>query len=132
MLITPTTKTVTEYALTLSEADAAECVASPYVFVDRLVDQLRAAGAVPASNGNGHHKPGKDHPLGFKVQTRKAKAAKAGKAGRPNGEKGGPSLERLQCPHCPRKIARKFMPNHLATKHADLATVSAATSATTN
>ena len=117
MLVTPITKTVTTYALELSEADAAEILTDAYTFADKLAEQLRAAGAVPASNGNGHHKPGADHPLGFKAHARKARAAKSAKAGRPNGEKGGPSLERLQCPHCPRKIARKFMPNHLATKH---------------
>lgn len=129
MNITPSTRTITEYLFKLSAEDAAQALADPYSWVDTVVEQLRSAGAPApsASNGNGHkaRKPGKNHPLGFKAQTRRAKAARASeagsrhKAGRPNGEKGGPSLEKVQCPHCPKQLARKFLPLHIASKHPD-------------
>lgn len=131
MLITQSTKTIITYALELSEADAAEILTDAYTFADRLAEQLRAAGAVPVEpNGNGHKphaKPGKASQLTI-GRGRKTKA------GRPNGEKGGPSLEKLQCPHCPRQIARKFMAMHLETKHgqSDLGTASAVKSDSTN
>lgn len=42
MLITPTTKSITEYALTLSESDAIEAMAHPAAFGETISKQLRA------------------------------------------------------------------------------------------
>jgi hypothetical protein len=125
MIVTPSTKSITEYTLTLSEADAAEVMTDPYSFGARLAAQLRAAGATSNPNGNG--KPVGRGPNSGNFQP-KFRATKAGlrkaRAGSPNGkarqpaahETGG-SLERLQCPHCPKKIARKYLSHHLATMH---------------
>ena len=51
MQITPTTKSITEYALTLSEQDAAEATRDPFSFGEHIAEQLRAAGFTP--NGGG-------------------------------------------------------------------------------
>ena len=44
MHITPTQRSITDYQMTLSEADAREAVDDPYSFAERLAEQLRAAG----------------------------------------------------------------------------------------
>lgn len=44
MNITAAQRSVTEYHLALTEADAREAVDSPYIFADKLAEQLRAAG----------------------------------------------------------------------------------------
>lgn len=53
MDIQPITRTVTEFNLVLSEADAQQAMSSPYSFADELAERLRAL--MP---GNGHAKGG--------------------------------------------------------------------------
>ncbi len=108
MNITPSIRSITEYAMRLSEQDALEAVTDPYSFADRLAEQLRAAGViVPNGNGNGSatHKIAKDHPLGFKAHARKAKAVKADKA-------------RVACHDCGKSFKTQgFLDRHTLTKH---------------
>ena len=48
MHVTPTTRTITEYGLTLSEADVAELLADPCSFGEKLANTLRPK---PVANG---------------------------------------------------------------------------------
>jgi len=124
MLIVPSTKTVTEYQITLSEADAAECLSSPYEFAERIGGHLRSAGVMPGASANGkvHRKPKLSQQLviGNGRTSRKAKAA------RPNGRAGAShkskhltagGLNRVSCPDCGQEIAAKYLPLHRLKKH---------------
>lgn len=123
MIVTPNTKSITEYVLTLSEADASLAMADPYSFGDHLAEELRAAGVTaPATNGNGKapHKPGRDHPLGFRAQTGKARAAKAAKVARPK-------VKGIECPRCGKTLKTQgFLDRHLRQKHGATSTASQA------
>jgi uncharacterized C2H2 Zn-finger protein len=125
MDITPNTRTVTEYHLTLSSDEALACIDKPWDFGEALAEKLRAAGlGAPANgngNGNGHQKNRLHLTLGAKrasrtpvkgrgqAAARKTKAArKAPKAGRPM----------LQCPHCDRTFKHQARLNtHVAKAH---------------
>ena len=124
MNIIASQRNITEYALKLSEADAREAVESPYVFADRLAEQLRAAGVTPgaSSNGQPHRKPKLSQQLviGNGRTSRKAKAA------RPNGRAGAShkskhltagGLNRVSCPDCGQELAAKYLPLHRLKKH---------------
>jgi hypothetical protein len=133
MNITPAQRTITEYHLALSEADAREAVDSPYVFADRLAEQLRAVispeqnRVAPSVNGDG--KPRRKPKFESHIQVgrgRKATKASLRKAAHPNGKGTHPrlnrqgkghSLEPVECPDCGQKIARKYLPTHRAKKH---------------
>src|SRR5579859_4442803 len=123
MQITPAVRSITEYHLALSEQDAREAVDSPYVFADRLADQLRAAGVAP--NGSGadavaekpkRRKPGHQahrHQLTLGKASRKAAAKKNGHGRQASA--GG--LNRVDCPECGQQIAQKYLPLHRLKKH---------------
>jgi hypothetical protein len=89
MDITPNTRTVTEYHLTLTSDEALACIDKPWDFGEALAEKLRAAGlgAPVATNGNGSgngHQKNRVHlTLGRKGASRKAgrKAKAAPKAG---------------------------------------------------
>jgi hypothetical protein len=111
MNITPIQRSITEYHLALSAEDAQAWVDHPWDQGEKLAEQLRAAGVAPSleANGNGHKPKAKPGPRSQFTIGRGAKKTS------PKGNKS--STEKIQCELCPRKIARKFMPKHLATKH---------------
>ena len=115
MNIVPTTKSITEYALTLSEKDAAEILIDPYSFADRLAGQLREAGAGANGTANGR-KPRPESHIKFGHGRRPNGHAAGRKAKRPNGSRGG--LGKVACPDCGKPIAEKYLPLHRSKKHA--------------
>jgi hypothetical protein len=112
MNITPVTRQVTEYSLVLDSDDLARYLNDPAAFVADVRAQLN--GSAPAVPG----KPARRHPARRKAAARR-KAPKARKAA-----SGG--LERVRCPDCQQEIAAKYLPNHLAKKHAKTSTESKA------
>lgn len=128
MIVTPNTKSITEYTLTLSEADASLAMNDPYSFGDNLAEQLRTAGVTPAPSGLVTIARAK---LARKKTVRRPKVVRVARSTRKNGHSPRPaptagtpvrnlvpaSLEPLQCPHCPKKIARKYLANHIRKLH---------------
>jgi|SRR5579859_5049486 len=121
MEIVSAVRTVTVFNLALSEQDAREAVDSPYIFADRLAEQLRAAGVAP--NGMGEpqaenpkrRKPGRQahrHQLTIGKASRKATA----KNGHGRQASAG-GLNRVNCPECGQQIAEKYLPLHRLKKH---------------
>ena len=120
MNITPSTKTITTYALEISEADAAEALIDPYSFGERLAEQLRAAGLVANGNSKARLKPKLESHIqvgrgrkATKAGLRMARAAKS--PNRRAGSTGG--LNRVRCPECQQEIAAKYLPLHRSKKH---------------
>lgn len=113
MNIVSTTKTVTEYALTITESEAVEALTDPYSPGERIAEQLRAAGV--STNGNGNSNGGHPHAkpkLESHIQIgrgRKATKASVRKAARPNG---------VECPKCGQTLPTQgFLARHLIKKH---------------
>lgn len=116
MDITPNTRTVTEYQLTLSSEEARQCLDQPWEFGEALADKLVAAGLdrKPAANGNGKH-PNRVH---LTLGNGKGPGKKAGKRA---AKKAGPKAEKPlhPCPHCARTFKHQGrLNNHLASEHA--------------
>lgn len=128
MLITPTTKSITEYAITLSQADAELAMADPYSFGDKLAEQLRGAG-VTAPNGNGRapHKPGKASQFTINPRGPRGREAKAvPKAGKHR-------KVTATCQVCGKGLTSPAMlARHLRQKHGQAAPASAAASSSTD
>lgn len=123
MDVTPNTRTITEYTLTLSEADAQQALADPFSFGEQIAERLRPH--LPAQNGNGR-KYAKPKPASQFRFTRKAKAGPKAKTAKRTG------LQRVSCPQCGQEIAQKYLNLHLAKKHSAAAVASAAPSVSTN
>lgn len=112
MEITPTERTIVEYSLTLTSADADLALNDPFSFGEKVRESLlpHLPTTVPV-----RHKPTPSQHITIgRKGARKAKAPKAAK------------LAKAECPQCGKSIAAKFLPRHLETKHA---TVPAAASA---
>lgn len=129
MDVTPNTRTITEYTLTLSEADAQAALADPFSFGEQIAERLRPH--LPAVNGNGKRpKPKASQQFHF---SRKAKAGPKAKAATKKGVRpASASLQRVSCPQCGQEIAQKYLNLHLAKKHSAAAPASAAPSVSTN
>lgn len=132
MNITPTQRSITDYQLTLSEADAREAVDDPYTFVERLAEHLRAAGVT----GGGVKPVAKARKLnGWQKESSGTYARTTGrkKAARPNG-KGGPRKARaaagdkpFSCPECGKTFkSQGWLSGHLSAKHPESESSSAA------
>jgi hypothetical protein len=128
MDITPNTRTVTEYHLTLSSDEALACIDKPWDFGEALAEKLRAAGlGAPVAtngngNGNGHQKNRVHLTLGRKGASRKparkAKAPKSGKAAR---------VLSNECPHCHQMFGRAGnLANHIAKVHGNASALTSA------
>lgn len=108
MIVTPNTRTIVEYTLTLSEADVASLRADPYGWAEQLVAQLP-----PAPGENGHKpKPHQSITLGRKKTARKAAAPKVKKGWRGTAQPG------VACPECGQRLKTEgFLARHLKQKH---------------
>ncbi|MCC6192091.1 MAG: hypothetical protein IT318_23930 [Anaerolineales bacterium] len=139
MDVTPNTRTITEYTLTLSEADARQALDDPYTFAAALVERLRPH--LTAENGSGrkYAKPKPASQLRPPAKPRTPALAGGARGGgvsrKPNGR--GPKaktakrtgLQRVRCPHCSQEIAQKYLNLHLAKKHNSLVDTTPAPSA---
>lgn len=113
MHITPTERTVIEFTLTVTEAEARAALDDPFSFGERLAEALRPhlPGAAPV-----RRKPKPSSQLTLSKNGRGQRKA----ARRPAGTaapKGGPSLARIECRRCGKPIAAKFMRLHLQKAH---------------
>ena len=117
MDITPTTRTVIDYHLTLSAEDAQACIDKPWDFGEALAEQLRAAGLgkpVAAANGNG---TGQQHN---RVHLQLGKGKRGRKPGRaPKAPKAGTHRPaKFACPSCSKKFTSQvFLSRHEAMRH---------------
>lgn len=110
MEITPTERTIVEYGLTLTSADAAKLRDDPYTFAEELREALlpHLPTTVPV-----RHKPTPGQHITIGRNGRKgARTAKAPK---------GAKLAKVNCPECGKPVAAKFLPLHQARKHAPAA-----------
>lgn len=74
--ITPTTRTITDFNLTLSMEAAQACIDQPSVYGELIAEQLMAAGVRPSGN----HANGNGHKRSARKATKRAAAPKATKA----------------------------------------------------
>jgi hypothetical protein len=129
MNITPTQRSITEFHLALSEADARELLESPAAFGERLAQMVRDASA-PATGGGpstvtrrAHgHKPGRQPRVSGRKAARtpvrsRGPAVSAKNGHRPRQTAKGGSYEKIQCQYCPRRVSRARMNRHVLTNH---------------
>lgn len=127
MDVTASQRTETDYVFKMSQVDLERYLADPWQWREDILTQLGPNApkiAVPA-DGGGMSKP-VTRKTAKHARRRKSTAARLARpasknAGRPLKNKANGqalnSLEPLQCPHCPKQIARKYLPNHIRKVH---------------
>lgn len=105
MEITPTERTIVEYSLTLTSADADLALNDPFSFGEKVRESLlpHLQTTVPV-----RHKPTPSQHITIGNGHKGVKKAKAPKAAK---------LPKAECPQCGKSIAAKFLSRHLLTKH---------------
>lgn len=115
MEIKQTTRSVTDYHFDMTADELRAALLDPIAWADNVRAELSFELDVAAEAKPRHARA--------KVSTPKGAGRKP-----PRGGKGA-KLPKLQCQHCDRQIAAKFMPKHLATRHPEVTTTPASSPA---
>ncbi len=128
MNVTASQRTEIDYSFKMSQSDLERYLADPWQWREDILVQLgpnapKAAAPAPTDKPARRTSPRnsiKRARHGNSAVARLSRPApKNGHSPRKNKANGQAlnSLEPLQCPHCPKRIARKYLPNHLRKVH---------------